>query len=283
MTDPGLTFVTSSIINPQKTSEELFNRFYDEEHLPDILKYPHPKAPKLAKRYKNINRGSKNPYLALYPVIDAGVYQTAATNNLAKDVSISKTFDNQPISDFINATVYRNAKIHTYEGLHSNSEPASHAAILVAATMEPVPGTDQDCTDWYITQHLPMMSMLPSYRRSTRYQRIDGKEPRYLALHEFATLEGFRADEALVPRLMETEWSKKVMSSAKEFEMDIAAAMKSAAEHEHLLLVSGALRISLLVLCLPLSTIDTEAQLFSGPAYRQQVYNSSALPKAVRE
>ncbi|KAK3671185.1 hypothetical protein LTR78_008986 [Recurvomyces mirabilis] len=208
MATPGLTFVSSSIIDPQRTSEELFNRSYDEEHLPDILKYPHPKAPKLAKRYKNINPESKNPYLALYPVIDASVYQTAATNNLAKDVSISKTLDNQPISDFINVTVHRYEKIHTYEALHSNFEPASHAAILVAATMEPGPGADQDCTDWYVTQHLPMMSMLPSYRRSTRYQRIDGEEPRYLALHEFASLEGFRADEALVPRLMGTEWRR---------------------------------------------------------------------------
>jgi hypothetical protein len=59
--------------------------------------------------------------------------------------------------------------------------------------------------------------MLNGYRRSTRYQKLDGSTPKYLALHEF--------DTASVPPEMKlvlgTEWSKKVLGGVKSVSTDV--------------------------------------------------------------
>ena len=44
MSTPGLLFVTSQILDRNKTPDELYNRFCDEEHLPDVLNYIKAKA-----------------------------------------------------------------------------------------------------------------------------------------------------------------------------------------------------------------------------------------------
>jgi hypothetical protein len=58
--------------------------------------------------------------------------------------------------------------------------------------------------------------MLNGYRRSTRYKKLDGSVPKYLAIHEF--------DTPTVPPeirlVLGTEWSKKVSGSAKSSNLD---------------------------------------------------------------
>jgi hypothetical protein len=67
-----------------------------------------------------------------------------------------------------------------------------------------------------------MLSMVPGFRRSTRYKLADpmnaSGSPRFLACHEYDTTE-FPADA--VKLVTGTEWSKKVLSSAKGFEADV--------------------------------------------------------------
>jgi hypothetical protein len=53
--------------------------------------------------------------------------------------------------------------------------------------------------------------MLNGYRRSTRFQKLDGSSPKFITLHEF--------DTTTVPPeirlVMGTEWSKKVTANTK--------------------------------------------------------------------
>lgn len=59
--------------------------------------------------------------------------------------------------------------------------------------------------------------MLDGYRRSTRYQKLDGSTPKFLALHEF--------DTAAVPKeirlVLGTEWSKKILGGATSSSSDV--------------------------------------------------------------
>ena len=59
--------------------------------------------------------------------------------------------------------------------------------------------------------------MLDGYRRSTRYQKLDGSAPKYLAMHEF--------DTTTVPPNMKlvigTEWAKKVLGRAQSAKTDM--------------------------------------------------------------
>lgn len=62
-----------------------------------------------------------------------------------------------------------------------------------------------------------MISMCRGYNRSTRYKKLDGSEPRYLAIHEYATTD-FPGDQLKV--VVGTEWSQKVIKGAKAFVRD---------------------------------------------------------------
>lgn len=59
--------------------------------------------------------------------------------------------------------------------------------------------------------------MLDGYRRSTRYQKLEGSIPKYLAMHEF--------DTPAVPKDMRlvigTEWSKKMLGGATSTNSDV--------------------------------------------------------------
>ena len=82
------------------------------------------------------------------------------------------------------------------------------------------PGDERDFDEWYRKQHLDVLSMIPGYRRCTRYKRIDEQTPRYLAIHEYACRAGEISDEA-IKQVSSTEWSAKIIGEAKALERDV--------------------------------------------------------------
>jgi len=60
-----------------------------------------------------------------------------------------------------------------------------------------------------------MLSLLPSYRRSTRWKSSDGSKPRFVAIHE---MDDVNLDAHTNEVLMGTEWAKKVVGGAKTFD-----------------------------------------------------------------
>lgn len=66
-----------------------------------------------------------------------------------------------------------------------------------------------------VGQHLDMFSMLPNYRRSTRYRSLDGSKPRWLAIHE---LDSSYVDPYVGEVLMGTELAHKVMDTVQIFD-----------------------------------------------------------------
>jgi hypothetical protein len=63
---------------------------------------------------------------------------------------------------------------------------------------------------------LIISSMLKDYRRSSRYQKLDGSSPKYLAIHEMDS--NTAAPEMKI--IMGTEWAKKIRSGAKASDLD---------------------------------------------------------------
>ena len=103
MPTPGLMLVTSRVIDPSKTSDEKFNRFYNKEHLPDVLARAKAKGDitRVALRYKNVNAEASVPYLALYPVSDASIMISPEQGKVVEDTRKSQTFDGGDIYDYI--------------------------------------------------------------------------------------------------------------------------------------------------------------------------------------
>ncbi|KAF4624755.1 hypothetical protein G7Y89_g13408 [Cudoniella acicularis] len=67
MPQPGLLWVNSKITSPDSITPSNFKKWYEDEHIPDVLAT---KQIHSAYRYKNIDPSSDRPYLALYPVPD---------------------------------------------------------------------------------------------------------------------------------------------------------------------------------------------------------------------
>lgn len=217
MPTPGLLFATTRVINP-KTSDEKYNRFYNEEHLPDVLGRD---ITKLALRYKNTNHGSGRPYLALYALEDVALFQSPSLTNLGEELKYSRTFDGEEVSKHMESDVRPYEKIQTFEGYgHAETSGTERGQTVVCVVMEPGQGAEADFDDWYRKQHLDMLAMCRGYRRTTRYKRIDGQKPRYLALHEYACAPTeLPADQ--IKQVTQTEWSKKIIGEAQAFDRDI--------------------------------------------------------------
>lgn len=209
----GLCYVTSKVKDPSQVSDAKFNEFYDDEHVPDILRYG---FSKLALRYKNSNPDSKAAYLALYPQDDVDNINSPATAQMMANCRKSKVLGGQDHHELIEYGVSAWSKIQTFEGASKSGHDRGQT--LVAVFIEPADEDDLDA--WYRKQHLDMLSMCRGYRRSTRYRRAGDDGPKFLALHEYACA----AEELPVEQIRqvrETEWSRDVLGKAKVFEREV--------------------------------------------------------------
>lgn len=189
----------------------------------------------LAVRYKNINPDAKWKYIALYRVPDLSKLQDEKLM-----ASIPKCSDSLPGKepgtkggdwpDVLENEIVAMETIQSFEG---PNEVKQRGKGIVTVGMEPEQGSDQDFDDWYrkqvgggtrcksgstnTFQHLDMISMCRGYNRSTRYKKLDGSEPRYFAIHEYATTD-FPGDQLKI--VVGTEWSQKVIKGAKAFVRD---------------------------------------------------------------
>lgn len=220
MSNPALLFVTARITDPSKTTDSQFNEMYDKEHLPDVLNYKK-HVTDLALRYKNSNPSSDRPYLALYPLENADFFSSGTLEQLTTDTRHSRTYNGADITTFVEFGPRPYEKIQTYEGYgHADETGEARGQSLTCVAMEPAEGEDADFDAWYRKQHLDMLAMCSGYRRTTRYKRIDGVAPRYLALHEWACAPGEMPAEQ-IKQVTSTEWSKKIIGEAKVFDRDV--------------------------------------------------------------
>jgi len=191
---------------------------YNDEHLPDVLKY---NVSKVALRYKNTNQSPDRPYLALYPLDDASFLQSPALSKFVEDTRKSKTYDGDDIYDHVNFELRPYEKIQTFEGYgHDSRTGDERGQTIICVAMEPAEGEEADFDEWYRKQHLDMLSMCRGYRRTTRYKRLDGVTPRFLALHEYACAPS-EVPTNQIKQVTSTEWSKKIISEAKAFDRDV--------------------------------------------------------------
>lgn len=222
MSKPGLMYIISHPIDPEKTPDDKYNLFYNEEHLPDVLAG----GPiDVALRYKNVNPEAKAQYIALYPLDNADYMGSAENLRLLEDTRKSRTLGCDDIADLIHFELRPYTKIQTYEGPpHEGAAaavgPEPRARTLVSISFEPREGGDQEFDDWMRQEHLELSAAMQGFRRTTRYVRKDGAMPRYLVLNEFdGNLADIPAEQSA--RVMSTEWARKIMGEARAIERDV--------------------------------------------------------------
>jgi hypothetical protein len=147
-----------------------FNRWYDEEHLPERAGIP---GFLNARRYVSLQGTPK--YLALYDTVDAQVLHS----NTYLQVANNATPWTQRIRPH-----FENFVRHEYElllTLGTIPEKASPYVLLVRLGIPPE--HEAEFNDWYNTDHLPALSSVPGVYGARRYRAPAGT-PTYLAVYE---------------------------------------------------------------------------------------------------
>lgn len=219
---PGLCYVTASSKDPSQLSDADLNKFYDDEHVPDILRY---KFAKLALRYQSTKDSpvtGTGRYLALYPLDDARKLASPETKAMMDDLRISKVLGGRDHHDLIDYGVSAWTKVQDFDGPDPGSMVGRRAKTLVAVMIEPSSsggeGGEEDVANWYRDEHFSMLSKCPHYVRGTRYQALGGTK--FLALHEW-DCEPQDLPEGEIQKTRETEWAKRVIGSAREMEREV--------------------------------------------------------------
>ncbi|MCJ1300733.1 hypothetical protein MMC08_003530, partial [Hypocenomyce scalaris] len=164
----------------------------------------------LALRYQNLEADGKYQYCTIYKTSNIENASDPATS-----AKIPQTSELLPGSgnwrDLTEMLILRFELIQRFEG---QGHFTGRGDALLTVGMEPV--DDEDFDEWYRKQHLDMLSLGTGYIRSTRYKLAAGHDasvPRFLTLHEYETTDF--PDTTLVRG---TEWSKRMLSTAKAFE-----------------------------------------------------------------
>ncbi|KAI9752412.1 MAG: hypothetical protein M4579_005636 [Chaenotheca gracillima] len=97
------------------------------------------------------------------------------------------------------------------------STPAIKGTFVIAVGITPKPENVEDLHEWYNQEHIDLLSKVPGWRRSVRYELVkahgSGKaETPFIAFHFYDKENGVGGPE--FQYCVDTAWTKKVVSSA---------------------------------------------------------------------
>jgi hypothetical protein len=200
----GLLLVMTDI--PADIENE-FNRWYNEEHMRDMLAFPGVLS---ARRYRIVE--GKPTYLAMYDLQDPSVverpeYQyVSGWSPLAHPLSVSMS----------------NRYFNTVRGVYKHvltlpsPEPmdVSGARGLMLRGLDVDAEHEEEFDDWYNTEHLPNLSRVPGVFRARRYRlnaeasNLKGNPPVYMATYELEQCEVLESEQW--QHAADTPWTRRV-------------------------------------------------------------------------
>ena len=157
--------------------EQEFNRWYDEEHLPERMAIPGFLS---GARYEAVKGGPK--YLACYELESVAVLESPAYKKVqANPTPWTKRIRPQAIGTPFIRNVY--TMIHP-GALTVEIAAAPMAPALQLGRMDVPAEVDREFNDWYNTVYVPNYEKVPGVIRGRRYRAVEGR-PTYLTFYEF--------------------------------------------------------------------------------------------------
>jgi antibiotic biosynthesis monooxygenase (ABM) superfamily enzyme len=187
-------YVATTSVEPEW--EEEFNRWYDEEHLPNLLQVPGYLS---ARRYVAVDGEPK--YLAFYEIATMGAYRGPAHDQA---VNTPWTARLQP---------HRSGKLAFYEqafpakGLQPGPAGTAEPEGLLVVRMDVDPEHEADFNAWYNEEHLPALCSVSGVIGARRFSAIEGN-PAYMAMY-YLTDSAVQTSEEW-KRAANTPWSARV-------------------------------------------------------------------------
>jgi hypothetical protein len=155
--------------------EEEFNRWYNEEHIPERLAIP---GVLNAARYQAVAGGPK--YLACYELVSPDAWYAKAWQKWLQH----PTPWSQRMSPSVVGTTYiRNLYRRIYPPtVPAETAQAEMAPVLLVGRMSVPAELDTKFNDAYNTERLPLCQGIPGYIRARRFEAVMG-EPKYTTVH----------------------------------------------------------------------------------------------------
>ena len=155
--------------------ESEFNKWYNEEHLPEITSIP---GVLNAARYEAVKSGPK--HLACYELESPAVVSSSAWTDRKPSEWAKKIGPRIIGTNFIN---------NVYEMVHPSSltdliTQSDMAPALQIGRMAPVSGKEKEWNEWYSTVYVPNYEKVPGCIRGRRWKCIKGN-PSYAVVYEF--------------------------------------------------------------------------------------------------
>ena len=186
MTDrEGLLFVMMGIASEH---EEEFNRWYNEEHLPERRDC---EGFLNAKRYTVVQGSPK--YLASYDLTSVGVLESPPYRALTAEVSPG-TRRIGSLLDAHTRNVYEEQTPESIRQTFAQPEKVAEATALLAVLADAEPEHEKELIGWYDEEHLAERMACPGFLRARRFVAVNG-EPRFLALYDLTDLGALKTPE----------------------------------------------------------------------------------------
>jgi len=178
----GLMMVYSDI--PAEHEEE-YNRWYNEEHIPERLSIP---GVLNAARYQAVAGGPK--YLACYELDSPDTWYTEAWQKwLQNPTEWSKRMSPSVIGTAYIRNLYR--RIYPLD-IPAETAQADMAPVILVGRMSVPPELEDTFNDAYNNERLPMCQSIPGYIRARRFAAVMGT-PKYTTVHEMASLDVWKS------------------------------------------------------------------------------------------
>ena len=182
--------------------EEEYNRWYNEEHIPERLSIP---GVLNAARYEAVLGGPR--YLACYELESADTWHSDAWQKWLKE----PTEWSKRMSPSVIGTAYiRNLYTRIYpDHLSEETAQADMAPVVLVGRMSVPEELDEKFNKAYNTERLPEALKIPGYIRARRFEAVMGA-PKYTTVHEMESMdvvngEGWKAWSPMVTPVWNTE------------------------------------------------------------------------------
>lgn len=174
----GLLMVYADV--PAEVDEE-FNRWYNEEHIPERLSIP---GVLNAARYEAVKGGPK--YLACYELSEAQAHYSDVWQGLLKN----PTEWSRRMSPSVVAENYINNLYMLVYPQDNDAETgeADMAPALLVGRMSVPDDIEVRFNQVYNNQRLPLYRSIPGYIRGRRFAAVKG-DPKYITVHEMESTE----------------------------------------------------------------------------------------------
>ena len=207
-------------VGPNLTEDE-FNDWYDNEHVPHRIAIP---SILTTSRWVAID--NKRPHhLALYDLESCEVLQEPPYSTLASTAS-ERERDVQRRLQLLDR--------RTYDLIEPDIVPPKNGydervpgPILITMEIEVKPELEDELNRWYREEHIPLLAKVPGWRRTRRFVLREsgpakgsdaaevmarGKKPKYLAVHEWDSVASFETPQ--FKHATSTAWRMKMFGSA---------------------------------------------------------------------